>query len=160
MVSGAVEGSKFDGTGFEKEQIGHIHVPVLLGKGSELGRWKGLSARAGDAVALLEGPLRLDTPRVCIDDRLVGLGTRVILAEDLRKPACRIVRLSAPSQHYSQTHIKFISVYILKINGYGVLPRIFIVDIADSVGGQVDLAILIIRNLELPVVILVSVCCV
>jgi len=65
----------------------HIHVPVLLGAGSEVGRWKGLSTRAGDAVALLEGPLRLVTPRVCIDDRLVGFGTRVILAEDFKKPA-------------------------------------------------------------------------
>ena len=85
--SGAVCGSKFEGTGFEKEQMVHIHVPVPLGVGSAVGRWKGLSTRAGDAVALLEGPLRLVTPRVCIDDRLVGFGTRVILAEDFKKPA-------------------------------------------------------------------------
>lgn len=158
MVSGAVEGSKLEGTGFEKEQIGHIHVPVLLGEGSELGRWKGLPTRAGDAVALLEGPLRLDTPRVCIDDLLVGFGTSVILADDLRKPACRIVRTCATSQHSSQTYIEIISVYILQINGCGVLPWIFVVDIADSVGRQVDLTILIVRNLELPAGILVSVC--
>jgi hypothetical protein len=64
MDSGAVCGSKFEGTGFEKEQIGHIHVPVLFGAGSEVGRWKGLSIRAGDAVALREGPLTLESPRV------------------------------------------------------------------------------------------------
>lgn len=65
---------------------------MLLGVGSEVGRWKGLSVRAGDAVALLDGPLRLDTPRVCTEDRLVGFGTRVILAEDFKKPACEEVR--------------------------------------------------------------------
>jgi hypothetical protein len=38
MDSGAVYGSKFEGTGFEKEQMVHIHVPVLFGTGSEVGR--------------------------------------------------------------------------------------------------------------------------
>ena len=34
----AVVGSKFEGTGFEKEQIGHIQVAVLAGAGSGVGR--------------------------------------------------------------------------------------------------------------------------
>jgi hypothetical protein len=84
-----VSGSKFEGTGFEKEQIGHIHVAVLAGVGSDVGRWKGLSLRDnGDAVALLEGgTVRLDIARFCTEDRLEGFGTRVIFAEDFKKPA-------------------------------------------------------------------------
>lgn len=55
-----VTGSKFDGTGFEKEQIGQIHVALVAGEGSGIGRWKGLSVRDnGDDVALLEGEFRL-----------------------------------------------------------------------------------------------------
>jgi len=81
-------GSKFEGTGFEKEQIGHIQVAVLAAGGSETGRWNGLSVRDnGDAVALLEGAVRFDTARFCTDDRLEGLGTSVIFAEDFKKPA-------------------------------------------------------------------------
>jgi hypothetical protein len=36
--SSAVYGSKFDGTGFEKEHIGQIQVAVLAGDGSGAGR--------------------------------------------------------------------------------------------------------------------------
>lgn len=81
-------GSKFEGTGFEKEHIGQIQVAELAGGGSEVGRWKGLSARAkGDAVALREGAARVDTARFCAEDLLDGFGTRVIFADDFRKPA-------------------------------------------------------------------------
>lgn len=83
----AVVGSKFEGTGFEKEHIGQIHVPVVMGAGAALGNRKGESPRAiGLAVALLEGVLRPDRLRFCTEDRLDGFGTRVILEEDLRKP--------------------------------------------------------------------------
>lgn len=85
----AVAGSKFEGTGLEKEHIGHIHVPALIGDDSAVGRWNGLSARdSGDAVALLEGVARLVRLRCWIDDRFDGFGTSVILAEDFIKPAC------------------------------------------------------------------------
>lgn len=81
-------GSKFDGTGFEKEQIGQIHVALLDCEGSAIGRWNGLSERdSGEALALLEGALRLEMLRLCTEDRFEGLGTRVILADDLRNPA-------------------------------------------------------------------------
>lgn len=57
-------GSKFEGTGFEKEHIGQIQVAELAGVGSEGGRWNGLSARDnGDAVALREGAARVDRAR-------------------------------------------------------------------------------------------------
>ena len=89
VCSVAVCGSKFDGTGFEKEQIGHIQVAVLAGGGSGFDRWNGLSVRdKGDALALLEGVERLDIARFCTEDRFEGLGMRVIFAEDFRKPAC------------------------------------------------------------------------
>lgn len=81
-------GSKFDGTGFENEHIVHIQLAVRLGEGSAEGRWKGLSGRgSGVAVALLEGTLRPDIFRFWTDVRLGGFGTRVIFAEDFKKPA-------------------------------------------------------------------------
>ena len=88
----AVVGSKFVGTGLEKEQIGHIQVAVLAGEGSGAGRWKGLSVReSGDAVALLDGVPRLDIARFCTEDRLDGFGTSVTFAEDFKKPAFKYV---------------------------------------------------------------------
>lgn len=88
MCSLAVVGSKFEGTGFEKEHIVHIQVAVLAGVGSGVGKWNGLSARDdGEAVVLLEGVYRLDIARFCMEDRLGGFGTKVIFAEDFRKPA-------------------------------------------------------------------------
>lgn len=85
----AVVGSKLEGTGFEKEQMGHIQVALLVGDGSGVGRWNGLSERdSGDAVALLDGVLRLDTFLFWTEDRLEGFGTRVIFEEDFMKPAC------------------------------------------------------------------------
>jgi hypothetical protein len=81
-------GSKFDGTGFENEHIGHIQFALRLGEGSAEGRWKGLSVReSGVAVALLDGALRPDIFRFWAEDRLGGFGTRVIFAEDFKKPA-------------------------------------------------------------------------
>jgi hypothetical protein len=38
VCSSEVCGSKFEGTGFEKEQIGHIQVAVLAAAGSGVGR--------------------------------------------------------------------------------------------------------------------------
>jgi hypothetical protein len=85
----AVDGSKFDGTGLENVQMGHIHVPDVLGGASAGGR-KGLSVR-GDGVvpALREGLIRVLNPLLGIEDLFEGLRKSVILAEDLRKPACR-----------------------------------------------------------------------
>jgi len=84
VYSSEVCGSKFEGTGLEKEHIGHIHVPVLVGVGAEVGRWNGLSLRDdGDAVALREGA-RVDIARFWIEDRFEGLGTNVIFADDFK----------------------------------------------------------------------------
>lgn len=87
----AVPGSKFDGTGFEKLQIVQTHVAVLFGAGLSSARDLGLLAGRGIGVAapLVRGdgdPGDLD----CCSrpERLfVGLGTSVIFADDLRKPA-------------------------------------------------------------------------
>lgn len=88
VLSSAERGSKFDGTGFEKEHIGQIQVAVLVGEGSAVGKRNGLSVRdRGVAVAFLDGILRLATVRFWVEDRLEGFGTRVILAEDFKKPA-------------------------------------------------------------------------
>jgi hypothetical protein len=81
------------GIGFEKVQMGHIHVAFCAGVGSAGGRRKGLSLRkAGDAVALRDGDGSPETGRVWKDDRLGGLRASVIFGDDFRKPAC--VRVS------------------------------------------------------------------
>lgn len=79
MCSLAVVGSKFDGTGLEKLQMLQTHVAELGGGVSTGGTRKGLSTLcAGEAVPLRDG---------WSDARLLVLGTKVILGEDLRKPA-------------------------------------------------------------------------
>lgn len=96
----AVAGSKFAGTGFENEHIGHIHVAELVGEGSGLGKWKPPSLfDKGEAVVLLEGPIM----RFCIDDRLDGFGKRVIFEEDLRKPACHSISSRIVKDYQSHT---------------------------------------------------------
>jgi hypothetical protein len=68
--------------------MGQIHVPLLTGGASGAGRWNGLSVRdRGEAVALLDGPLRLETARFWIEDLFEGFGTSVIFGDDFRKPA-------------------------------------------------------------------------
>lgn len=76
-VRDASAGSKFDGTGFEKEHMGHTQDAVIEGAGA------GLFRRSGE---LDEGlcATGAERPR---DSWLAGLGNRVILGEDLRKPA-------------------------------------------------------------------------
>jgi hypothetical protein len=81
-----VVGSKFEGTGFEKLQIGHTHVAAPT-EGAA-GCRKGLSALgAGDALLDLEGPAASEAERVDIDDRFEGLGISVILGEDFKNLA-------------------------------------------------------------------------
>lgn len=81
----AVVGSKLDGTGFEKLQIVHTHVAVLAEAGSD--KRGGPSWRtAGEEDRFLEGEDDRLGDRVRREARFVGLGTSVILADDLRKP--------------------------------------------------------------------------
>ena len=65
----AVPGSKLEGTGLEKLHITHTQVAAVT-----VGNWgcltRGLDALAGAALG-----------------RFGGFGTKVIFAEDLRKPA-------------------------------------------------------------------------
>ena len=76
-------GSKLDGTGFENVHIGQIQVIDFAGS------MAGLSVReSGEAVALLEGVLSAEMLRLCTADRFDGLGTNVILGDDLRNRAC------------------------------------------------------------------------
>lgn len=77
-VRDASAGSKFDGTGFEKEQIGHTQDAVMDGAGA------GLFRRSGEPDEGL-GAMGAFSP---LDSWFAGLGKRVILGEDLRKPAC------------------------------------------------------------------------
>jgi hypothetical protein len=78
-VREASAGSKLDGTGFEKEQMGHTQVALAGGGGA------GLLCRDGvdddDATCGIAGT---DTPR---DSCFRGFGYSVILGDDLRKPA-------------------------------------------------------------------------
>jgi hypothetical protein len=84
----AVCGSKLDGTGFEKVQMGQTQVALVAGAGSDGGRWKGLSVRrAGEAFALLEGVVNPAACLFCVDGRFEGFGTKVIFGEDFKNPA-------------------------------------------------------------------------
>ena len=67
-------GSKFDGTGFEKEHIGHTHVAFTEGVGACTGVLR-LLGSWDDAV---------DEPPGGV---LTGLGYRVILGDDFRNRA-------------------------------------------------------------------------
>lgn len=81
----AVEGSKLDGTGFEKLQMVQTQVAVLGGGVSTGGARMGLSVLCVDKEEPLPGVSPGD--RGCRDERLVALGIKVIFADDLRNPA-------------------------------------------------------------------------
>lgn len=85
----AVAGSKFDGTGFEKLHIVQTQVAEVVGDGSTGAGRKGLSDRGtGDAVLFLGEPEPTAGDLDLTEERFEGLGIRVTLGEDLRKPAC------------------------------------------------------------------------
>lgn len=82
-------GSKLDGTGFEKLQMVHTHVAEVAGDGSTGAGLKGLSDRGtGELLLSLGEPVPAAGDLDWNEERLVGLGIKVTLAEDLRKPAC------------------------------------------------------------------------
>jgi len=81
----AAEGSKLDGTGFEKLQMVHTHVAELATGVSGFGRGEP-SGRGECGSWLRRDALVLET--VCRRDALFGgLGTMVTLGEDFQKPA-------------------------------------------------------------------------
>jgi hypothetical protein len=80
-VRDASAGSKLDGTGFEKEQIGHTQVALAGGVGA------GLLCRGGVDDGAPWGFEGTDAPR---DNCFRGFGYSVILGDDLRKPACHL----------------------------------------------------------------------
>ncbi|KUI53820.1 hypothetical protein VP1G_10578 [Cytospora mali] len=91
VLAFAVEGSKFDGTGFEKLHMTQTHVAALASDESTGADRKGLSVRgAGDELLFLGEavPVAVADDLVWREERFVGFGTRVTLADDLRKPAC------------------------------------------------------------------------
>lgn len=82
----AVDGSKLDGTGLEKEHMGHTQV--ALSGGADAGAGLPLPSGVGGALLVLGGPC---------DSRFDGLGKSVTLPEDLRKPAWRSQILAVTS---------------------------------------------------------------
>jgi len=85
----AVAGSKLEGTGFEKLQMVHTHVAELAGDGSAGAGLRGLSDRGtGEELLSLGEPVPVAGDLDCNEERFVGFGIKVTLAEDLRKPAC------------------------------------------------------------------------
>jgi hypothetical protein len=125
-VRDASAGSKLDGTGFEKEQIGHTQDALIDGGGA------GLFRRSGEPDEGLGAAGALN-PR---ESWFAGLGKRVILGEDLRKPAYvgRQHLLSRARHHTEsdQTYIKVRLLYIFEEDGNRVLARFGMVDIANS----------------------------
>ena len=111
-VRDASAGSKLEGTGFEKEQIGHIQDALIDGGGA------GLFRRSGEPDAGLGAAGALN-PR---ESWFAGLGKRVILGEDLRKPA--YVRRQYPLSRapmLDQTYIEVRLLYIFQEDGNRVL---------------------------------------
>lgn len=83
----AVAGSKFEGTGFEKLHIVQTQVAEVFGGSAGAGR-KGLSDRGtGEAVLFLGEPVAPAGDLDWTEERFEGLGIKVTLGEDLRKPA-------------------------------------------------------------------------
>lgn len=82
----AVVGSKLEGTGFEKLQMVQTHVAEVVGGGSDGGP-DGPSEREGEPVLARPGAGEKADALVWREARFKGFGTRVIFAEDLRKPA-------------------------------------------------------------------------
>jgi hypothetical protein len=141
-VRDASAGSKLEGTGFEKEQIGHTQDALIDGGGA------GLFRRSGEPDAGLGAAGALN-PR---ESWFAGLGKRVILGEDLRKPA--YVRRQYPLSRASMRNQAYIEVrllYVFEEDGDRVLTRLGMINIANSVGGQICLAVLVLRDLEFAV---------
>lgn len=153
----AVVGSKLEGTGLEKLQMVQTHVAGLAGVDSTGGMRSPLSScRAGDELLLRAGPSPRPEGRGWNEARFVALGIRVTLGEDLRKPPYRnailisklLGREKIACWSGFDTYVELIALHILEIQSERVLPRLSLVYIAHAVRGQVDLAILVIGELE------------
>ena len=88
----AVVGSKLDGIGLEKVQIGQIQVAFWDLEGVETGVCRRGESLRGVGAAILGDcrPERVPTAEGRDWFTLGVLGKRVILADDLRKPACQL----------------------------------------------------------------------
>ena len=148
----AVVGSKLEGTGLEKLQMVQTHVAVLDG-GASAGKTRGgpSGCRDGEEVLFREGPPAGPGERGCTEARLAGFGIRVILAEDLRKPPWEYslsIRLGTSDRGEADIELKALDV--LEVEGDRVLPGLGLVDVAYPMRCQVDLAILVVGELEFP----------
>lgn len=78
-----------DGTGFEKLHIVQTHVAALASDVSTGAGRKGLSVRGvGDELLFLGEAVPVAADLDWSEERFVGFGIKVTLAEDLRNPAC------------------------------------------------------------------------
>ena len=121
-ASVAIVGSKFEGTGFEKEQMGHTQVPLTTGAGA------GETAGARIGLAEREPGVEEDTtrwncgdcgaPALVIEPNplLSGLGNKVTLADDLRKPALVDFDKHHDSTHNMQAYLRLVLVNVLQVN--------------------------------------------
>jgi hypothetical protein len=81
-IGGDAEASKLDGTGLEKEQMGHTQVAFI--------DWGGFGDAPLEANVCVGCPLGVNGGVLCccwIRLRFCGLGNMVILADDFKKPA-------------------------------------------------------------------------
>lgn len=85
----AVEGSKLEGTGFGKLQMVQTQVAEVVGAGLAVNaeRYLGSEPGTGEAALLLDGLDAAALVRDTRDTRFGAFGIRVILGDDLRKPA-------------------------------------------------------------------------
>lgn len=155
----AVVASKFDGTGFENEQIEQIHV-ALTGWGDA-----GFAPRSCASDGCTLAGCRFEA---CGIDGLVasvlaglsslffaGLGCRMIFGDDFKKPAYITYQLAFLQSGYnpSITLVSYLivrSIDLFQIYPHRVLPWLVHSDIADPMGGQVGMTILIVGDLVFP----------
>lgn len=116
----AVAGSKFEGTGFEYVHIVQTQVADVVGDGStDAGREGVLDCGMGDAKLFLGEPEPTAGDLDWSEARFEGLGIKVTLGEDLRKPACT-EKISARCHLRSRrtahcSHIIFMPLYVLQV---------------------------------------------
>lgn len=142
----AVAGSKFGGTGFEKEQIGQIHV-ALIAAGFGV-RDSGL----GLADTGAEMPSEWGGARCSCRNCLAAFGWRVTLGEDFRKPAYINSQLVCLNKKQGRLYINLASIDIFQQYSNCPVSRLIIVDVASPMRGQINLAVLVVCMFEVALV--------
>jgi hypothetical protein len=154
LVDGvAVPGSKVGGTGFENEQMGQIQVAFTgFGFGDDLlgdadcGSGEEDMAEGWETDALAASPFDLPAPP------FAGLGHSVIFGEDFRNPAYADASKQLHLQQFGAGHTYLVlhAVNLLQLDANRAFPRVVDGNVANPVGRQVRVAILVVWDFVFP----------